>query len=830
MKAKVYFDDKKYKFYMNTDVKVGDSGGQPNPAALASDMIDTSNLYLYLGSESGYQYGYIYAYVNNEWTATRLYGKGEDGYTPSVTVTQTTSGATITVIDENGTTTANLENGTATDEQVSNWLENHPEAMIDDAIIASAVDDWLDDHPEATTTVQDGTITMNKLASSVKANLGGGSGALSFCRLPYQLYTSFAYQGWCQNNIVEYNGEFAAIMYCRSGHTGTSYATKAIFFKGYEIDHVETCTINGVSSTSFTGAPIGLYEYNGMFYMWILKTMYESSNLVDWVTSTGKATPQYNVWSPFNLDGTIYYSYDNGYNVIGVSEDNGATITNVSLTFPTNENRNEASFIKVNGEVFAFFGKQWTTGTTTSESGYASMAYTENGVWQTGVITTMLCNLGDTASYFDGAYIHVLAKSRRYHLNGGDASILRHYRAKVEDAKLGNFELVQRVDNYNEELPRYALDSTAVSMYIKKDGTGLMISPVSVMSGRMVYQFYALNAPESADVLNNKYELEIQQIQQQVTTNDMYALDKMRLVTFYDANIGTSNLATFGEIDAGFDNISLITVNDEKVIDCVRGGSRYINTSGCDEVLIEYECPLVTTANHTYLAVVLNSNFDAFVVNVRPSDSKILSLNDQTSANNSSAFALSDPKHIYLYFKNGKTTVYFDSPCNGLVKIIVDDDVVLNTLTYYDRYKTNQNLSEGYIPVLGGQTHTYLQKAKICAKYTPFLSEYSNTTTSGVAYPFTKKLERMNNQFTYLATGVIYVLDVGEFTTLTCSSLGDFTTRNYIGVNLYSADGTYINNRNLTTTATFDVSSATYAVLTPDSADASTYPTIIPTT
>lgn len=90
----------------------GGEGGQPKPITLASQMTDTNIIYLYLGSETGYDYGYIYAYVGNAWTKTTLYGKGEQG-----------------------------ENGTATDAQV---------------------DAWLTAHPEATTTVQDESITPNK--------------------------------------------------------------------------------------------------------------------------------------------------------------------------------------------------------------------------------------------------------------------------------------------------------------------------------------------------------------------------------------------------------------------------------------------------------------------------------------------------------------------------------------------------------------------------------------------------------------------------------------------------------------------------------------------
>ena len=39
----------------------------------------------------------------------------------------------------------------------------------DPSVIASAVDAWLDDHPEATTTVEDGSITSDKLASALAA-------------------------------------------------------------------------------------------------------------------------------------------------------------------------------------------------------------------------------------------------------------------------------------------------------------------------------------------------------------------------------------------------------------------------------------------------------------------------------------------------------------------------------------------------------------------------------------------------------------------------------------------------------------------------------------
>lgn len=62
--------------------------------------------------------------------------------------------------------------GNPTDEQtlagVTEYMQAHPEAAIDETIINSAVDDWLDNHPEATTTVQDGSLTDAKFSNVLK--------------------------------------------------------------------------------------------------------------------------------------------------------------------------------------------------------------------------------------------------------------------------------------------------------------------------------------------------------------------------------------------------------------------------------------------------------------------------------------------------------------------------------------------------------------------------------------------------------------------------------------------------------------------------------------
>ena len=51
-------------------------GGQPTPVSHASDMTDTSKIYLYTGSESGYNSGHIYYYDGSVWVDGGEYGGG----------------------------------------------------------------------------------------------------------------------------------------------------------------------------------------------------------------------------------------------------------------------------------------------------------------------------------------------------------------------------------------------------------------------------------------------------------------------------------------------------------------------------------------------------------------------------------------------------------------------------------------------------------------------------------------------------------------------------------------------------------------------------------
>lgn len=119
--------------------------------------------------------------------------QGQDGYSPSASVAQTDTGATITITDKSGTTEVEVKNGkdggkgdtgaqgpagddyvlTDADKQeiAADVIANGVEATLGDPIsgptdaqVSSAVDTWLTEHPEATTTVQDGSVSAQKLA------------------------------------------------------------------------------------------------------------------------------------------------------------------------------------------------------------------------------------------------------------------------------------------------------------------------------------------------------------------------------------------------------------------------------------------------------------------------------------------------------------------------------------------------------------------------------------------------------------------------------------------------------------------------------------------
>lgn len=67
-----------------------------------------------------------------------------------------------------------------------------------DAKIQGFIDDWLDEHPEATTTVQDGAVTMAKLAPDVVAKFDDVNLTYKWTAVGYMRYHVRDFQGWAQ--------------------------------------------------------------------------------------------------------------------------------------------------------------------------------------------------------------------------------------------------------------------------------------------------------------------------------------------------------------------------------------------------------------------------------------------------------------------------------------------------------------------------------------------------------------------------------------------------------------------------------------------------------
>lgn len=78
--------------------------------------------------------------------------------------------------------------------------------MVDDYLDSSAdtiIDDWLDEHPEATTTVQDGAVTMAKLAPDVISKFNDINLTYKWNALGYMRYHVRDFQGWAQNVVFD---------------------------------------------------------------------------------------------------------------------------------------------------------------------------------------------------------------------------------------------------------------------------------------------------------------------------------------------------------------------------------------------------------------------------------------------------------------------------------------------------------------------------------------------------------------------------------------------------------------------------------------------------
>ena len=294
------------------------SGGQPTPITSASQMTDQSVLYLYLGNESGYDYGYVYAYVNDAWTKANLYGKGQDGFSPTASVSQTATGARITITDEDGTTTSDIENGTATDAQVETY-----------------VDAWLTEHPEATTTVEDGSISTTKLADEAVT-----SNKTAFIEEPYYYNIQTAKRNTDYSDLVSIDlteNNFIVVAIPNTGNNALRDRRLFLYKDGTQISYKTGSSNNGPDNLD--GWTIKYFDLSDVdtstVNQWRVRTFNSTSDVVYYTYDHPSA------YTPSELFKTVF-GFREGYkekfsNALEIGTDGSVTedvIANGAVTNP----------------------------------------------------------------------------------------------------------------------------------------------------------------------------------------------------------------------------------------------------------------------------------------------------------------------------------------------------------------------------------------------------------------------------------------------------------------------------------------------------------------
>lgn len=517
------------------------------------------------------------------------------------------------------------------------------------------------DYANSVTGNQDSDLTTAMLALGDGYGMGESvSSGYAFERIPTQFDCHKKYQGWISNAIFKHNGNYAVVTYLRDGHTSTAYDTVTVFFDGYEIDRVVQCTFDGVPAHEMASSVITAWEQDGLYHCNLNKITYTSTDLVTWTTKTNTAELPGVAWEVKNINGTLYASFDNLYDTVAESTDGGATWTTVSVG--TSNKKNEGDFVDADGVVFCFMGKDWARDSQTAEVGIATMCYKENGTWTQLIDTDILCNYGNCAGWYDGEYIHVLAKSRLYHNDGGDASVLRYYRATVENAKLGTFELVCRVDDGDTDgIAKYALDSTTIAVYVDSDGTGLAVSPVSASSSIMRHTYYAINSRISAE-LSEKHERDIANMKADYATETAYGQESPKLMYAQRAD-GDTSLLTYKPV-SWMSNGGSQTVTDGDVASM--GGFNIIGDPVNGKGLVD-----VTIGGYARYAYIGSGRVPSYQYSFGISETpKIFRMARDNAGLMSLPFTLPDGFRVVCSDDGESTVFYFESERYGLVRVI----------------------------------------------------------------------------------------------------------------------------------------------------------------
>lgn len=565
---------------------------------------------------------------------------------------------------------------------------------------------------------------------------GKTSGEYIFERLPTMFDCHKNYQGWISTSIFKHEGNYAVVTYLRDSHAGTLYDTVTVFFDGWDISRVEQCTFDGVVGSEMSGSVISAWKYNGIYYCAIGKVIYESADLVTWTTVAGTSVP-YSIWGVYNIDGVLYTSFDDAKGYIAESSDGGKTWELISVE--TTKKRNEACFVKANDTIFCIMGKDWERDSQTDETGIAMLCYKDADGWTQLIDTNIVCNFGNCAAWYAGDYIHVLAKSRRYHLNGGDASALRYYRATVNDAKNGVFEFVQRVDDGDVDgIAKYALDSTTVAVYIDADGTGLIVSPVSSSSGIMRHTYYAINSNPATE-MSERHEHEIDKIKAEYALDTQYGKDSPKLQ--FAQRVENDALQTYKPFGY-MSNAGSQTVTDGIIARVIGFAIKGDPESGKGLI----DVTLGDVARYSWIGS--GRNKGCWYSFGSSSDPYVFRFKADNAGNTSIPFAFSDKPRIVCLDDGVKTLFYFKTKTYGMIKVVpyvIDENYQSNMFTIFANPYAQGNANYGF-------NYTQLEYYN---SYTPEIPTVV-AWTDGVPYSITPYTGVKNGRWADLSFDNIY--------------------------------------------------------------------------
>lgn len=192
------------------------SGGAPTPAATVSAMVDTSKIYLYTGSETGYNAGHWYYYSGSQWVDGGAYGEAAS-MSAGVKSALLACFQHVAWVDEHGQTyydnlynelypPASLVSITATYTQSGTVYDT---ASLDDLKPDLVVTANYSDSTSETVTTYTLSGTLATGTSTITVSYGGKTATFSVTVAHERNYTTDGLQGyWTFDNVQDgYFGE-----------------------------------------------------------------------------------------------------------------------------------------------------------------------------------------------------------------------------------------------------------------------------------------------------------------------------------------------------------------------------------------------------------------------------------------------------------------------------------------------------------------------------------------------------------------------------------------------------------------------------------------------